>query len=381
MENTKKVIKYIGFYDLPNSSTDRACNLAATNKMNYVCSAINRAGYTVNIISPSWMGDNTKVKLEGKNVKKINKDTFVTFCPSWSTQNKLTRNIKIAFTLIWLFIYLLLYTKRSEKVLAYHVQWISLPIRAAKFFKRFELILEVEEIYQDLMTVNSLFTKWESKLLESADAYLLSTDLLVGKFNIDKPKKVIYGVYDFKEQLVNPINDGKIHLLYAGIIDSHKKGAFNALEATKYLPENYHLHIIGFGDVEKLCLHIDEYNNFNSCKASYDGLISGDEYLKYCQSCHVGLSTQSMEGKYLESSFPSKILSYLSMGLRVVSCKISCVTNSSIGEIVTFYDQDSPEAIANAILKIDFSEEYNSIQLIRQLDIEFVEDVKQILEN
>lgn len=380
MMNNKEEIKYIGFYDLPNSSSDRVSNLAATTKMNYICSAINRAGYSVNIISPSWMGNNTKVRREGQHVKNINANTIVTFCPSWTTRNKFTRNIKIVFTLLWLFIFLLMHTKKTDKVLVYHVPWISLPLRMAKFFKRFKIILEVEEIYQDVMSVNSLFTWWESRLLDSADAYLLSTDLLVERFDAYKPKIVIYGVYDVKERLSKSTDDGKIHLLYAGIIDNNKKGAFNALEATKYLSEKYHLHIIGFGEVEKLCKLIEEYGSGNACKATYDGIMNGDEYIKYCQSCHVGLSTQSMEGKYLESSFPSKILSYLSMGLRVISCKISCVEKSSIGDVVTFYQQDTPKAIAEAIMLMDFTAKQDNMQIIKQLDTEFVDNMKRLLE-
>ena len=327
----RKKIKYIGFYDIPDSKSNRVCNLAATNKMNYIASALYRTGYDVEIVSPSWMSEKSVVKFENQKTVIVNDDVSVTFCPSWLTKNKIARNIKIVFSLLWLFFYLILNVERNEKVLAYHVQWISIPIRAAKFIRGFELILEVEEIYQDVMVFNSYFPIWENKLIESADKYIFSTELLISRLGIDKPFVIIYGVYNIQEKINTQNNDGKIHLVYAGIIDSHKKGAFNALEASKYLTEKYHLHIIGFGEIENLKDHIKKHNQTNKCKVTYDGVLSGADYISFLQSCHIGLSTQTMEGEYLQTSFPSKVLSYLSLGLRVVSCYVDCVSKSKIG--------------------------------------------------
>ena len=109
----RESIKYVGFYDLPNSKSNRVCNLAATNKMNYIASAIVRAGYDVEIVSPSWMGDDSTVKYEKQKNVKIDDNICVNFCPSWKTTNKVTRNMKILFSLIWLFLYLLLNTQKK----------------------------------------------------------------------------------------------------------------------------------------------------------------------------------------------------------------------------------------------------------------------------
>lgn len=376
---TRTKIKYIGFFDVPESRSDRVCNISATNKMNYIANTLIEAGYEVDIISPSWMGDKTKVLYEMQKTIIIDAFKKVTYCPSWKTNNKITRNIKILISLIWLFLYLLVYTDKGEKVIAYHVQWISLPIRAAKFIRKFDLVLEIEEIYQDVTKLNELFIRWENKLINRADAFVYSNDLLKGQIQTSKPGIVIYGEYKVYEKLSMPNNDGKIHLLYAGIIDEHKKGAFNALEASKYLSDKYVLHIIGFGQIEKLRAKIDNYNTTNRCKVHYDGLKSGDEYIRYCQSCHIGLSTQIMSGEYLESSFPSKILSYLALGLRVVSCEIKCVTESKIGHLITYYSQDEPRAIADAIKAIDISDEYDSSKVIKELHKEFLNSIFSLL--
>ena len=107
--------------------------------MNYIADTLVEAGYEVQFISPSWMGDQTKVPFGLQKTLKIDRHKSVTYCPSWKTRSKLMRNIKIMGSLIWLFTYLLLTTKKNEKVIAYHVQWISLPVRMAKSIRKFDL--------------------------------------------------------------------------------------------------------------------------------------------------------------------------------------------------------------------------------------------------
>lgn len=376
----RKSIKYVGFYDLKDSKSDRVSTLAATNKMDYIANAIERAGYEVEFVSPSWMADDSDIKFEKKKNVILDDGVSLTLCPSWITRNKITRNIKIVFSLAWLFFYLLKNVKRNEKILAYHVQWISIPIRAAKLIKGFDLILDVGEIYQDIMVYKDVFATWEDKLINAADSFILSTELLAPKIASNKPYIINYGTYKTIKKSREPIEDGKIHLVYAGIIDSIKKGAFNALEASRFLTEDYHLHIIGFGELKKLKKLIKTYNIDNKCRVTYDGLLSGDEYTSYLQSCHIGLSTQSMDGEYLGSSFPSKILCYLSLGLRVVSCYIDCVSKSKIGDIVTYYTDDDPKLIADSIMRINILEDYDSKGIIKELDKQFVEDIKSLLE-
>jgi hypothetical protein len=203
--------------------------------------------------------------------------------------------------------------------------------------------------------------------------------LLQEKIRSEKKRCILYGVYNIAEKLSDPCADGKIHLLYAGIIDFEKRGAFNAIESTPYLPETYVLHVIGFGDTESLCKRIDELNLVNKCKIIFDGLKSGDDYLKYAQGCHIGLNTQKMDGKYLETSFPSKILSYFSVGLRVVSCSVDCVAKSTVHSLVNYYYSDTPQAIAQAILSVDLAEGYNSKAVMIKLDKQFVGDLSLLL--
>jgi hypothetical protein len=377
----RKTVKYVGFYDFPNSDIKRVSNLAATNKMDYICTAIVRAGYNVEIISPSWIGDNGESKFQRQSTVKVDDNISVTFCPSWQTNNKISRNIKIVFSLTWLFLYLLFNAKKNEKVLAYHVQWISIPIRMAKFFKRYELILEVEEIYCEVWNTKSYLSKMEKKIINAADKYIVASDILKERLN-KKSCIVLYGGYLNNINVFSKKRSDKVELIYAGSIDGTKGGAYNAVEAMHYLPNNYRLSVLGFGnhhDIVKLNNLLDKLSqNAKSC--TYSGIKIGSDYSQYLINCDIALNPQ-YQGDYMNTAFPSKILSYLSHNLRVVSTRIKSVEMSSLSSLITFSNDDSPQSIAQAVMSIDINQPYDSKTKIIELDNEFIIDLKRILEN
>lgn len=91
------------------------------------------------------------------------------------------------------------------------------------------------------------------------------------------------------------------------------------------------------------------------------------------------MSTQNPNAKFNDTSFPSKILSYMANGLRVVSIRIPAIEKSAVGKFMYYYDEQTPENIAKAIKSIDFSEEYDSRKTIGVLDKAFICDLKTML--
>lgn len=378
----RKEIKYIGFYDVHDSVYKRNCALPATNKMDYIAEAIGQAGFKVHVVSPSWFVDSSShAKFHPEKTVLLDENKKITFAPSFGTSNKIIGYVKIVFGLLWLFLWLSINTNKNEKIIVYHSPWLVLPILLAKKIKRLHLILEVEEIYSDVSSLHPYFDKLERCIFAKADSFLFSTELLSARLKNNKPYKVIYGNYKVYDRLALPINDGKIHLLYAGIIDSHKAGAFHAIESALYLPEKYVMRIIGFGEVKKLLLRINEINKIAKCKVVYDGIKINDEFASYCQSCHIGLSTQKMQGDYVSSSFPSKILTYLGLGLSVVTCSIDVVLMSKINEYVHYYHFDTPGSIAEAILTVDNINTDKNTSIISMLNDDFIYQLKSFLIN
>lgn len=375
-----KEVLYVGMYDSDAFQAEkRACTLSAVNKMDYIIGALQKAGYRVRVVSPAWTGLSSGHFPE--RITPLSENAELVCCSSFGAKGKLHRLLRIAHSMFWLFQYLMRNTEKGESVLVYHTVYFSAPVRFAKLFRHFRVVLEAEEVYGNATKLSFPMDRMEKKLLTAADRYLFSTELLAKSFQTNKPYACCYGVYAPAKRLAKPPKDGKIHLLYTGIIDFEKRGAFNAVEATRFLDERYVLHILGFGETEKLCTRIAELNRTNQCRIIFDGLRQGDDFIRYCEQCHIGLSTQSMSGAYLQTSFPSKILSYLSMGLSVVSCYIECVSACKIGDLVTYYHEDDPHQIAEAIRSTSVQNSSAVIlKRMEQLDDVFCADLQRLLE-
>lgn len=379
---SEKRIRYVAFYDVPeNHIQQRVSSPAAANKIDYICSVLARNDYNVEIISPSWTNSTKGFYKGGENrlSPNISLKTFHTF----GVKYRFSRWLKYFFSLVQLFIYLLIHVQRHETIIVYHSVILYLPIRFAKRLKGFDLLLEVEEIYQNVIKPSELHKRYEYAFFDLADKYIFCTGLLNEKINCSgKPHVVIHGVYE--TQLVEEcgFGDNRIHVVYAGTFDTRKGGALIAASAAEFLDENYHVHIIGFGTTDQtnqLESLIASINKESRAMVSYDGFVEGKDYIKFLQKCHIGLSTQDPCGEYNNTSFPSKILSYLANGLRVVSVRIEVVENSAIADKLYYYEEHTPQDIADAITKIDFNKPYDSRQIVKELDEEFNDKLLKLL--
>ena len=379
-----KRILYVGYYDVKdNIDENRNYVMSATNKMSYICSALNRVGYQVEIISAS--GTKNKQSYPGKCVP-VTDNTQLRLFPTMGTGCKLRRAVK-HLTMQWhIFWYLFRNTRRNEPLLVYHSLGYVRMIRLLKKLKGFRLILEVEEIYADV-TGDERARKREMRLFKAADAYLFPTELLDEKLNAeDKPSVIIYGTYQVEEDrkcsFEDPKLQGKIHCVYAGTFDPRKGGAQAAAAAAEHLPSNYHVHILGFGseeDKKSMQLQIEKVASKGGATVTYDGLLSGEEYIRFIQSCQIGLSTQMPDAEFNDTSFPSKVLSYLANGLHVVSVRIKALERSVISDLLHYYDGNDPRAIAEAVKSVDMSQPYDSREKIHALDEKFCLEIKELL--
>ena len=368
-------LRYIGFYS--DEKENRNYTLSAKKKIDYIAESIAKE---VEIVSPSWTYD--KHWYKSRRIVKSEQISIV-LAPTLSWGNKINKIISIIFSYIWLFFYLILNVKKNENIIVYHSLWLLIPIYIVKKIKNFNLILEVEEVYSDVSENKYISQKMEKKLFDIADKYIFSTELLNEKINKkNKPYAIIYGTYKVEQKITRKFNDGKIHLVYAGTLDSRKGGAQLAVSSGKYLNENFHIHILGFGtdsEKEEINKLIQKISKDTSCKITYEGVLSGMDYIKFIQKCHIGLSTQISIGKYNDTSFPSKILSYLSNGLRVLSIKIKVLEIARINKLLYFYNHSSSKDIAKEILKMNLNNKYNSRLEIRKLDKEFKEKIEVLL--
>ena len=271
---------------------------------------------------------------------------------------------------------------KGDLVWIYHVNVAELVFIILAKLKKMKVILEIEEIYADV--TENKYKKWfELQVFKMPNAYIFPTQQLNSIINThNKPSVIIEGTYKAEPAQVVPSNKDIIHVIYAGTLDPRKGGAMAAAAAAEYLPEGYLIHILGFGPKEQIKYikeQIQLIQQKTKCKVSFDGLKTGNDYICFLQSCHIGLSTQNPNAAFNATSFPSKILSYLANGLHVVSIRLPVIEKSAVNDLLTYYDKKTPQEIAKAIMAVDLKAPYDSRGRLKQLDQKFQEDLQKLL--
>lgn len=379
-------IFYLGYYDLPDGKTDVV--LAATNKMSYIIDVLAESGYGVEIISAST---NKRGEKYIGGTRQVRDGVCLTTFSSNFGKNRFARVVKRRIFFNRLKSYLKKQIAEGDTVLIYHslgyyklYKWLITQLKA-------NVILEAEEIYTDVGKTRFVTREKEKQALSYANAYIFPTRLLDEKVNkAHKPSVIIHGTYgveadrkcEFGDIELRKQDKRIIHCVYAGTFDPRKGGAI-AAAAAEFLPENYHIHILGFGsdvEIQNMKDMIADISSRSKATVSYDGLLSGEDYIRFIQSCDIGLSTQNPNAAFNATSFPSKILSYMANGLRVVSIRIPAIESSAIGDYMYYYDTQTPEAIAKAVMTVDVSDDYDGRKIISQLDSGFRSELVKLLE-
>lgn len=373
-------IKYLGYFDIDNKN--RSVVLSCVNKMKYIYGCFIRLGYNVEIISYA----NAKVGTTCKGQTQTLQDgALLTTFDSKTSKNKIVRFLQKKLFNKKVLRYLVKNIKDDDVLVVYHSLGYTKLIEQFKKRKRTPIIIDVEEIYADVCNYSVIQREKELKYFELASAYLFATDMLnkvVNKQN--KPNVAINGSYQVNERIADKFKDGKIHVVYSGTLDP-RKGVVISIQSAEYLDGNYHLHILGFGsnlDKQKTLTAIKEICEKTQCQITFDGLLQGEDYIRFLQKCDVGLSPQNPEAKFNDTSFPSKVLTYMSNGLKVVSINIPVIKNAKVGKCIYFYNNQNPKEIALTIQNAvnDNSKEDVTKELSR-IDSECLQELKQLLSN
>lgn len=373
-----KKIKYMIHYDTDDKE-GRTYFLSATNKADYIFSVLSGLGYNVEVVSASTSAKNGFYN--GK-IKRLTDNVYLRLFPAIMQFKRPFSILSGLWGVFVIFFWLIFNMKKSETLISYHSVRITKIIDFVHRIKKFNWILETEEIYNDVLKGSLHARKAEVDSISCADAYIFPTELLNKELNkIGKPYVIIHGTYKVEPYVSERFSDEKIHVVYAGTFDP-RKGGVAAAAAAEYLPYNYHVHILGFGSEKETAAikkKIEEVNIKSEAEVTYDGLLSGAEYTKFLQSCDIGLSTQNPDADFNATSFPSKILSYMANGLRVVSVRIPAISESGVGSSVYYYDTQTPRDIAEAIKSIDLDDDYDGRKIISELDRRFCNEIEGLL--
>ena len=344
------MISYIGFYGREDDPSRRLVSRAAVDKMDYIAEKLSVYD-EVTIVSASQTTC-CKRFFFGRREKIAPRIAVRTFASAGWPYAKLAR-LELSFKQIQVFLSLMLHCGRKSNVVVYHSLYIMKPVLLAHRLRRFHLILEVEEIYQDVVDIPKRQQAMEFQTFESADAYLFSTESLNLRLNQkNKPHAILYGNYDVAGRC-EPTSDGLIHVVFGGNLE-RSKGALLAAKAAALLPDGFRMHIAGCGpenDMEEIRQAARDAARENAEMLRFEGELDATAYENLLNRCAIGLCSQDPTAKYSETSFPSKVLNYLRHGLKVVSIRIPTISRSAVAPAIVFYDEDTPAALAGAIIE------------------------------
>lgn len=368
-------IYYLIHFD---NKTNRNVTPSAITKGKYVASALASCSSEVEIVSLAYPTKDSQDEV----YYQVSENVICHLFKGKYSNNRIIRYLNHKLYDKKIRKYLKQNVKKDDIIVVYH----SLAnMKLVKYIKKDitdKIVYEVEEIYGDVINDEKTKTK-ELKAFKNASSYIFSNDYLNSIINTKQlPYVTCYGTYEIPTLYKETFNDNLIHCLYAGTL-AQNKGALNAINVAKYLPNNYLIHILGFGsekDIADIKNAVNEVNNsYGTTKVIYEGLKLNEEYLKFIQKCQIGLCTQNIDAAFNTTSFPSKILSYMSNGLEVVGVNIAAIKNSKVGQYIQFYNVPDEKEIANAILNINLNNKTNNVDVVKELDKEFKEDLKDML--
>lgn len=371
-------MKYIGYYD--TNPDRRISSPAAVDKMNYIADVVSRIAGSAEIISCS-----TYSPIADKaHIESITDRITVRYM---RTRRKHKTKAGILYDVLYdrlgLLFFLIKNINKNDTIIVYHSLLNMKVIQLLRRIKKARIVLEVEEVYNDVGGLKRDTRKEEISYIQSGDAYIFPTEIMNKELNKGNKKSVIvHGTYKTNDFCTSRFSDGKIHIVYAGTFEQKKGGALIAIDSAQYLSADYVLHILGFGnelEIKSVTDRIEEIKDKCECQLLYEGKKMGKEYTEFISRCDIGLSSQNPEGDYNNTSFPSKILSYMCNGLKVVSVRIPVVETSNINGGIWYYDSSNPKKLADAIMEAS-KDKIDPRKMIRELDKRFEGDIQEVLE-
>lgn len=371
------LMKYLGFYDIDSNDESRIRPISSKNKMEYVFQTLNKAGIYVEVISPSWTLKKTYFP---SRLSNISKNTSLKVGPTIPY----TKNVSQIWSLIWYFLYLFFSINKNETIIVYHSLSLIPIIKLLKFFKKIKVILEVEEIYGEVLNKSNRAKEIEIKYIKKMDSRIFVSDLLKEKVGISSDI-VLYGSYTSKNFNLNRISKS---MVYAGSIDQLKGGAFVSVELMKFIEDQrITLNILGTGtdsEISKLKSKIREVNIQKKYEAvKFLGLKTGEEFDEIMNTFEFGLNLQN-QGDYMDTAFPSKIITYLSYGLQIISSNIRSIQISPFSNEIDFVNindlKKAASQISNIVETYSVESSKNTV-LINKYDKMFYEDLKKLVFN
>jgi glycosyltransferase involved in cell wall biosynthesis len=184
---------------------------------------------------------------------------------------------------------------------------------------------------------------------------ILAHPLLGTRLRPRTPTIVIPGFYSASESKGRPPFNDVVRFIYAGTLDS-VRGVDLLLEVIPCLPTSgWRLDITGSGPLEPNVREVASSPS-NADRVFYHSILSEKDHSLLLHQSHVGLNLQISADPISTVTFPSKIFSYLSAGLLVLSTKASSVQDE-LKDACLYFDEENGDGFANTMTRIICSPE------------------------
>lgn len=155
---------------------------------------------------------------------------------------------------------------------------------------------------------------------------------------------------------------GIVRFVYAGTLDK-PRGLDLLIGAMPHLPaEGWRLDITGAGPMQQMIEDLIKNPRFHG-KIFFHGVLGSSQHIRLLAACHVGLNLQLSLDPVSSVTFPSKIFSYFSAGLEVISTKASQV-EPVLREACSYLEDETPDALASCMARRLRSEGVRDISLL-----------------
>lgn len=375
---------YVGEYDvLRDGKQKRMYSLAAAKKMDYIVRELNSLEYQVNIVSYAQINRDGDIG-NWTEREELSPNCTLSLAPPYSATTKLQKLVRRFKTEWWLFSYLVKNCSRNDKILVYHSYQPAIPIYFASIFKRLYVLLEIEEKYSMVWKLSPWQKFKENIMLKYAKgSALVVSEVLAQKLGIHDPI-ISYGSYKtFQGELPRKeCNKENVILIYTGSIDKTRGSAFLSCETMRYLSEKYVLRISGpvnNADAEDFFSLVNQVNTEKGYEAiKYLGILNDMDYEQLLLTSDIALNPQK-EGGFGCYLFPSKILTYMSYGLPVVSTRGESIVYSQLSDLITFSDAFDPCSVAAAVNSVENKDPKIFIDRLEELGSSFRKGLKEKL--
>jgi glycosyltransferase involved in cell wall biosynthesis len=146
------------------------------------------------------------------------------------------------------------------------------------------------------------------------------------------------------------IPDGEVRFFYAGAL-ARSHGIDLLLEALEHLPEKgWHLIIAGQGSLEEQVIRRTQDPCWRG-RVEHRPTMPPDVFERLLGANHVGLNCQRASELISSVTFPSKVFTYLSTGLLVISSRAGCV-EQICGNACFYYEEETPQSLAAAMKEV-----------------------------